>query len=200
MNCIRSSGPDQQTIKTITDGFVMKKFVFELFPVIVFFVAFKLSDFFIATAALMASMTLQILIMLYRKDPISNLQKISFVLVLVLGSVTLFLREEKFIQYKPTVLYWLTAAVFMVSALFFQKNMVKTLLSSQMKMPEAIWSRLNIGWIIFFLLMGIINLFVAEYYSQDVWATFKLFGTLGLLLVFFTIQGIYISRHIEKEA
>jgi len=174
------------------------KFLFEFFPVVVFFIIFKMYDIFYATAAIILCMLLQLIWLYVRKQPISRLQQGSFLLVVILGGVTLALRDATFIKIKPTVFYWMVSIAFFVSAWFFQKNLVKTLLGGQIELPDSVWKHLNIGWIVFFFILGILNLVVAYWFSEDVWVTFKLVGTTVLMLLFFLGQGLYISKYISK--
>jgi intracellular septation protein len=100
---------------------------------------------------------------------------------------------------KPTVLYWLFAAVLTVSMLAFRKNLVRAMMEAQVTLPEAVWGRLLVSWITFFALMGALNLVVAYNFSTDAWVNFKLFGGIGLMLVFVLLQALLLARHIEEK-
>jgi intracellular septation protein len=115
---------------------------------------------------------------------------VSLGLVVVFGGATLLLRDETFIKWKPTVLYWLFAITLFGSAQFFGKNLIRAMLSqAQMNLPEPLWARLNLAWAGFFAVMGVLNLWVAFNFSTDTWVSFKLFGSMGLMLVFIIGQG-----------
>ena len=113
--------------------------------------------------------------------------------------MTLLLQDETFIKWKPTVLYWAFAAALLGGTLFLKKNLMRALLGEQMELPEAAWSRLNWSWIVFFVCMGILNLFVAFNFSTDDWVNFKLFGGMGLMLVFVLAQGLLLSKYVEEN-
>ena len=125
---------------------------------------------------------------------------ISLGLVVVLGGLTVWLHSETFIKWKPTGLYWAMGLSLLVSQYLFGRNLLKTLLGEQLQLPEGVWYRLSLAWVAFFAAMGLINLWVAYSFSTDTWVNFKLFGGIGLMLLFTLAQGLYISRHLPEEA
>lgn len=159
------------------------KFFFDLFPVILFFVAFKLYDIFVATAVAIAASILQILWVWWRHRQIEKMMWINLMIIIVFGGATLVLQDETFIKWKPTVLYWLFATGLLVSNVIFKKNLIQTMMEKQMALPIPVWNQLNISWIIFFVVMGLINLYVAFNFPIGTWVSFKLFGATGLMLV-----------------
>jgi len=179
----------------------LMKFLFDLFPIILFFIAFKFGDIYTATIVAMVATIGQILWVYYRHRKIDAMQWISLVMIMVFGSLTIFLHDKTFIQLKPTALYWLFSAALFISAQFFSKNWIQVLMGKQVTLkPEnshSVWHRLNIAWTIFFFLMGVLNLYIAFEYSEETWVNFKLFGSTGLLVVFVILQGIWLSRHME---
>jgi intracellular septation protein len=179
------------------------KFLFDLFPVILFFVAFKFADIYTATIVAMIATIAQILWVYYRHRKIDAMQWMSLVLIVVLGALTILLQDKTFIQLKPTALYWLFAAGLFISAQFFNKNWIQVLMGKQVTLKENTarntWSQLNLAWSIFFFLMGALNLYVAFQFSEDTWVNFKLFGTTALLIVFVIAQGFWLSKHMEEE-
>jgi intracellular septation protein len=175
------------------------KFLFDIFPVVLFFIAFKVYDIYVATAVAMAATFLQIGWTWLRHRKIDNLLWVSLALIVVFGGATLLLQDETFIKWKPTVLYWLFAAVLAVAALGFRKNLIRAMMETQVTLPEAVWGRLLASWIAFFALMGALNLMVAFNFSTDAWVNFKLFGGIGLMLVFIVLQGLMLARHIEDK-
>jgi len=124
---------------------------------------------------------------------------VSLALVVVMGGLTVWLHSETFIKWKPTLLYWVMALAFAVAWVGWRKNLVRVMLGSQMTLPDAVWQRLNIAWAAFFAAMGALNLWVAYTFSTPAWVNFKLFGIMGLLLVFALAQGVYLSRHLRDE-
>lgn len=177
------------------------KFLFDIFPVILFFVAFKFSDIYVATAVAIAATIVQIGWAWFKHRKIDNMQWISLALIVVFGGATLLLRDETFIKWKPTVLYWLFATTLIVSEVIFRKNLIRSMMEKQVSAPDAIWKKLLIGWIGFFVVMGILNIYVAYEYSTDIWVNFKLFGGIGLMIAFVIGQAILLAPHMkEKEA
>jgi intracellular septation protein len=179
------------------------KFLFDLFPIILFFIAFKLADIYTATIIAMVATIAQILWVYYRHRKIDAMQWVSLVMIVVFGSLTIFLHDKTFIQLKPTALYWLFSGTLFVSAQFFQKNWIQVLMGKQITLKEssarAIWQRLNWMWATFFFCMGALNLYVAFQYSEEAWVNFKLFGSTGLLVLFVILQGVWLSRHMEHS-
>jgi len=124
---------------------------------------------------------------------------VSLVLVVVLGGLTIWFHSETFIKWKPTLLYWVMAGAFALGPLLFGKNLLRLLLGAQLQLPDPVWRRLNWAWVAFFAVMGSLNLWVAYTFSTNIWVNFKLFGSVGLMLLFTLAQGLYLSRHLPDE-
>ncbi len=180
------------------------KFLFDLFPIILFFVAFKLADIYTATIVAMVATIGQILWVYYRHRKIDAMQWISLVMIVVFGSLTIFLHDKTFIQLKPTALYWLFSGALFISAQFFQKNWIQVLMGKQVTLKEksahSVWHQLNMAWAAFFFVMGALNLYIAFEFSEETWVNFKLCGSTGLLLLFVIIQGVWLSKHMEHPS
>lgn len=175
------------------------KFLFDLFPVILFFVAYKLAGIYTATAVAIAATFAQIAWLKLRGRKVEPMMWVTLGIIVVFGGATLYLQDEAFIKWKPTVLYWLFGVVLAIAP-FFGKNFIRSVMGAQIELPEAVWSRLNWGWTTFFLFMGIANLYVAWNFPTETWVNFKLFGSTGLMLVFVIAQAFYLARHMpEKE-
>jgi len=174
------------------------KFLFDLFPVVLFFVAFKIAGIYIATAVAIAATFAQVAWLKLRKRKIEPMLWASLAIIVVFGGATLFLQDETFIKWKPTVLYWLFAAVLGGAALL-RRNLIRAMLSQHMQLPDPVWSRLNLAWIGFFALMGVLNLYVAYNYSTDLWVNFKLFGGMGLMLLFVFAQALVLGKYAEEK-
>jgi intracellular septation protein len=174
------------------------KFLFEVFPVALFFVAIQLWDIFVATAVAIAATFVQVGWLALRRKRIPSMLWASLVIIVVFGGLTLWLRDKTFILWKPTVLYWLFGAVLSGGALL-GRNLIRALLSEQMSLPEPVWRRLNWSWVGFFAFMGALNLYVAYNYSEKVWASFKLFGGIGLMLVFVVVQSALLAKYVEDK-
>ena len=176
------------------------KFLFDLFPIILFFVAYKFAGIFAATAVAIAATVGQIGWVWFRHRKVDTMLWVSLVIVTVFGGATLLFQNPTFIKWKPTVLYWFFAGALIFSAVVLKKNLIRKMLEAQMKLPEAVWGTLNLAWAGFFGLMGVLNLFIAYNFSEDTWVNFKLFGGMGLMIVFVLAQGMLLSRYIEEES
>ncbi len=175
------------------------KFLFDLFPVILFFVAFKVQGIYAATAVAIAASFAQIGWLWLRRRKIDAMLWVSLAIIVVFGSATLLLHDETFIKWKPTVLYWMFALVLSVSAVFFRKNLIRTMMGEQIQLPDPAWNKLNFSWAGFFACMGFLNLYVAFNYSTDTWVNFKLFGGMGLMLAFVIGQGFFLAKYVEPK-
>ena len=199
------------------------KILFDLLPVILFFVAYKLAGgnpeaahglatswlgggvapsqapILLATVVAILATIGQIAWVWARHRKIDTMLWISLSIILVFGGATLVFQNPTFIKWKPTALYWLFGGVLALSALLFRRNLIRKMLEAQVKLPDPVWTRLNFAWAAFFLAMGALNLYVAYNFSEAAWVDFKLFGGMGLMLAFVLAQGFYLSRHIEEE-
>jgi intracellular septation protein len=175
------------------------KFLFDFFPIILFFAAFKLYGIYTATAVAIAATFGQIGWVWLRHRKVDTMLWVSLAIITLFGGATLFLHDETFIKWKPTVLYWLFAVVLAASAGLFRKNLIRTMMEKQFTAPDFVWRNLNLSWMVFFLLMGMLNLYVAFNYSTDTWVNFKLFGSMGLMFAFVILQGLMLSKYIEEE-
>jgi intracellular septation protein len=153
----------------------------------------------LATVVVIVATMAQIVYLKLRQQKIDMMLWISLGLVIVFGGATIWFHNETFIKWKPTVLYWAMALSFWVSQAFFGRNLLQTLIGAQLELPSHVWQRLGLSWIGFFVLMGVLNLFVAYRFSTDTWVNFKLFGGMGLMLLFTLAQGVYMSRFLKPE-
>lgn len=173
------------------------KLLFDLFPIIVFFAAYKFAGIYAATAVAIAATFAQIGWVWFRHGKVDTMLWISLVLIVVFGGATLVLQDPTFIKWKPTILYWLFAVALVGAQLLFNKNLIATMMQGQLKLPDAIWLRLNLSWAGFFALMGALNLYVAYNFSEADWVNFKLFGVMGLMLAFIVLQGFMLSKYMQ---
>jgi len=200
------------------------KLLFDLFPVILFFVAYNYSEknpetaaawvsslmgdsavdikqapILLATVVVIAATVAQIIWVHLKHGKVDKMLWVSLVLVSVFGGLTLIFQDENFIKWKPTILYWVFAGSMAFASLVLKKNAIKTMLGEQLTLPEPVWNRVNFSWIGFFAFMGCLNLFVAYNFSTDTWVNFKLFGGMGLLFVFVLGQGFLLSKYVEEK-
>lgn len=176
------------------------KLLFDLFPVILFFAAFKVYDIYVATGVAIVASIAQIAWLLARGRPVAGMQWAGLAIIVVFGGMTLLLHDETFIKWKPTVLYGAFALALLVARYGFRKNLIEAMMGAQVRLPVPIWHRLNLAWAAFFVVMAAANLFVAFTFSTDTWVNFKLFGTMGLTLAFIVAQALYISRFVQEDA
>jgi len=174
------------------------KFLFDLFPVILFFAAFKAWDIYVATGVAIAATFAQVGWLKLRRRRVEPMLWASLGIIVVFGGATLALRDETFIKWKPTVLYWLFAAVLAGGMLVWRRNLIRSLLGEQIRMPDHAWAKLLWSWTAFFAAMGVVNLVVAYAFTTEQWVTFKLFGFMGLMLAFVLGQAFFLSRYVEE--
>jgi intracellular septation protein len=175
------------------------KLLLDFFPIALFFVAFKLWGIYIATGVAIVATVAQIAWFRYSTGKVEPMQWLSLGIIVVFGGATILLHNEDFIKWKPTVLYWLMAGTLAAGQLFFRKDLLKSLMGSQMDLPDAAWRVTNWSWIVFFAVMGVLNLWVAFNFDLDTWVNFKLFGGLGLMAVFVIGQALYLSRYMKAD-
>ncbi|HQN65749.1 MAG TPA: septation protein A [Methylophilus sp.] len=172
------------------------KVLFDLLPVILFFVGFKFYGIFAATAIAIATTLAMIVYSKLRHNQVDKMLLVNGAIISVLGGFTLLLHDKTYIMWKPTALYWLLAAVLLVSDLLFQKNLIRKMMESVLQPPESIWRKLNYAWALFFMVLGVVNLYVAFHYDEDTWVNFKLFGTTGLIFLFVIGQTVLLKNHL----
>lgn len=173
--------------------------LFDFLPIVLFFIAFKLWGIYVATATAIVATLVQSIFVWYKSKKISPLLLISLAAVILLGSATILLKNETFIKWKPTVVYLVFAAILWVSGKVWNKNLIKSAIGEKIRFPEAVWRRVNMAWVGFFLFMGGINGFVVLNFSTETWVNFKLFGLTGLLIVFVIVQSIVFSKYAGRE-
>jgi intracellular septation protein len=175
------------------------KFLFDMFPVILFFAVFKLYGIYGATAVAIAATVVQIGWVWFRHRKVEAMLWVSLGVIVVFGGATLLLQNETFIKWKPTVLYWLFAGSLAVASLVFKKNLIRLMMEKQMSLPEPLWGRVLASWIGFFAVMGLLNLYVAYNFSTDAWVNFKLFGGMGLMILFVIAQALMLAKHVQEK-
>ena len=153
----------------------------------------------LATVVVIVATLAQVAWLVARGRKVDLMLWVSLGLVVVLGGATIWFHSETFIKWKPSVLYWIMALAFWVSRAVFRRNLLQTLMGDQLQLPPVVWQRLNFAWIAFFGLMGLANLWVAYSFSTDTWVNFKLFGGIGLMLLFTLAQGLYLARYLQGD-
>ena len=176
----------------------MKQF-FDFIPLLVFFAVYKFYDIYTATAALMVVTVLQIAITWFTLRKLEKMHLITLGMVLVFGGFTLFFHDDAFIKWKVTVINLLFSAALLVSQFVLKKPLIKQMLGKEMQLPDAIWSRVNLAWAGFFAVVAATNTYIAFHLPQEVWVNFKVFGLLGMTLLFTVATVFYLYRHLPAE-
>ncbi|MGO3345219.1 MAG: septation protein A [Marinomonas sp.] len=176
------------------------KILFDFLPILVFFVVYKLSgDIILATAILIPASILQVGYNWLRYKKVEKMHLVSLALVVVLGGATVLFGNSEFIKWKPTIVNGLFALAFLGSQFIGERNIIERMMGEKIELPFKVWRTLNIAWVAFFLLSGAVNLYVAFSFSEEIWVDFKLFGLLGMTIVFIILQGIYLSSQIQNK-
>ncbi|NJO16026.1 MAG: septation protein A [Thioploca sp.] len=176
------------------------KLLFDFFPILLFFIAYKLYDIYVATAVIIIASLGQVGWVWLKHHRIENMHLVTLVLVVVLGGATLLLHDETFIKWKPTIVNWAFALAFLGSQFVGKKNLIQRMLESQISVTVPhVWNYLNMAWIIFFVVMGLVNWYVAFHFDTNTWVNFKLFGMMGLTLVFVIGQSFYLAQYMVTE-
>ncbi len=174
------------------------RLLLDFLPIALFFGAYKLYDIYVATAVLMAATVLQTAVIYSIDRKVATMQKATLVMILAFGALTLYLHDERFIKWKPTVLYLAIALGLTIAVWTFKKSFLKLMLGSQLELPDRVWMRLNVAWIIYCVFMAVINAYVAVFFSTEAWVDFKIWGYV-FPVAFLVGQGFYISPHLKSD-
>lgn len=174
------------------------KLLLDFLPILLFFGAYKLDGIYTATAVLMAATLLQTGYTYLTEKRLQPIHKVTFALVMGFGVLTLALHDERFIKWKPTVLYAGMAAALAYFQWVSRRNVLKLFLGSQLTLPDPVWARLGAAWVAYCAFMSAINAYVVLNYSTEAWVDFKLWGY-AFPLAFIIGQGLYIARHLRDD-
>lgn len=175
------------------------KFLFDYFPIICFFIAYKIWGVYVATAVTMGACALQNIAYWLKNRKFEKMHMITLIAVVILGGFTLIFHKAIFIKWKPSIIYWLFAIALLISHWISDKNLLHRMLGDKINLPKPVWQRLNIAWALFFIFLGGLNIYVVYHYDTNAWVNFKLFGTLGLTLIFTIGQAFYMARHMKAD-
>lgn len=180
----------------------MKKLLFDLFPLVLFFIAYRFADIYTATAVAMLAGVGQIGWLRLTKRKIEVMHWVNLGIIVVFGGATLWLHNDAFIKWKPTVLYWVFAGALLGGKLFFKRNLMQKLMGGQIDMPSVAWDKLNFSWAGFFVVCGALNLYVAfsGQFTEAQWVNFKVFGLMVLMVIFVIGQSVWLSRYMKEDA
>ncbi|MFO1351223.1 MAG: septation protein A [Gammaproteobacteria bacterium] len=176
------------------------KMLADFFPIVLFVIVYQMTkDFFLATGTIMVATTLLVAWTWYRHGRVERMPLIALALLLVFGGITLLLHDEVYLKWKVSIVNWLFGLVFLGSQFIGDKTLIERMMGSALELPMSVWARLNLAWAVFFVLMGFVNLYVAFNFDTETWVYFKLYGVLGLTLVFVVLQGFYMSRYLKPD-
>jgi intracellular septation protein len=170
------------------------KFLFDLFPVVLFFIFYKIFDIYVATAALMAATYIQIILLYLFKKKIEKMIIFTAIVITVFGGMTLFFQSNVFIMWKPSIIYWVFGLVILVANKFYNKNLIQMSLGNQVELKKQYWQNLSWSTALFFIFLGFLNIYIAQNFSEDTWVSFKLFGMTALLFLYIISVTIYIAK------
>jgi intracellular septation protein len=173
------------------------KFLGDFFPILLFFIAYKLYGIYVATAVAIAASVAQVSWHWLRHRQVPNMQLVTLALIVVLGGATLLLHDENFIKWKPTAVNWAFALAFLATSFIGKKTLIERMLGASLTLTPAVWQRLNLSWVAFFIVLGLLNIYVIYHFDTDTWVNFKLFGMTGLTLLFVLAQSVYIMRRVN---
>jgi intracellular septation protein len=177
------------------------KLLFDFFPILLFFIAYKMYDIYMATAVIIVASIVQVSWFWFKNRRVEKMHLVTLVLVIILGGATIYFQSPDFIKWKPTVVNWAFAIAFFGSQFIGKKTLLQRMLEEQITVTSKhVWVNLNIAWVLFFIFMGIINLYVAFNFEENTWVNFKLFGMMGLTLIFVFGQGFYLAKYITESS
>ncbi len=177
----------------------MFKLLLDFLPIGLFFAAYKFFNLTIATQVAIVTSLLQLIWLRITTGKVQKINLISFLSILILGGATLLFKNEIFVKWKPTVVYWALAAALLFSQMFSHKPFLQRLGENSVLLSDKIWRKLNLVWSSFFVLLGVTNIYVLYNFSTSAWVNFKLFGTLGLTIVFIILQAVYMAKHAQLQ-
>jgi intracellular septation protein len=175
------------------------QFIADYFPLLLFFVAFKVAGIYVATGVAIGASVLQIAYFRWRTGRVAVIHWFSLAIIGVFGGATLLLHDETYIKWKPTVLYWLFALTLLVGRLVFKRNLISALLKD-LTLPDAVWARITWGWVVFLAAMGAINLYVAAHFTLDTWVNFKVWGGIGMFMLAAVGTVASVARYLPEQS
>lgn len=185
----------------------------EFLPIVLFFIVYQFKGdtitvgdwthtfdgIFSATAVLMAATAISLVVSFAMTRRLEKRQIWLFLAVFVFGGATLFFRNQMFIQWKPTIFNWVLAIAFGASQFVGEKNLMQRTLGSQLQLPRQVWTRLNLIWTTNFALVGSLNLYVAYFYSEETWVSYKLYSAIGFTVLLTILTAVLVSPHLREE-
>jgi intracellular septation protein len=194
-----ANSPRRPSVSAQLQALIRMKILADFFPILLFFITFKLYDIYAATIVAIVATAVQVAYVWFRTRRVEPTHIITLVLIIVFGGATLYFKDEMFIKWKPTVVNWLFGLAFLLSQLFGSRTLIERMLGGKISLPPPVWRRLNLMWVLFFIVLGGVNVFVLYTVDTATWVNFKLFGLLGLTFLFVLLQSIYLARYAPEQ-
>lgn len=175
------------------------KQLLEFIPLILFFVVYKISGIQAAAITLMVATALQLIILKVKYGSIGKQQIIMGIAVIFFGALTAYFNEVKYLQWKVTIVYGIFALVLLIAQFGFKTPLIQKLLGKELELPIAVWNKLNLAWAGFFVICMLVNIYISQNYSEEIWVDFKSFGIIAMTLVATVATGVYIYRYLPKD-
>lgn len=169
----------------------------DFLPIVLFFIAYKYADIYVATGVIMAATLVQMAILYKLDGKLETMHKVTLALVVGFGAMTLAFHDERFIKIKPTVLYTAMGLTLAIGLWGFGKNFLRMMLGKAMVLPEPVWRNLTVAWVAYTFFMAALNAYVAYSFSTEFWVSFKLWGY-AFPLVFLLVQGLYVAKYMQE--
>lgn len=176
----------------------MKKILFDFFPIVLFFIAYKNYDLYVATAVVIAATFVQVAYSWFKYRKVETMQWVTLGLMTVMGGATLYLQDEQFIKWKLTIIEWLFGAVLLGSHFIGEKTIIEKMMGENLELPKRVWSVLNFVWALFFISVGLVNIYVMFTYTTEEWVNFKTFGVPAMMVVFILLQVIFMYKYMPE--
>lgn len=177
-------------------------FFYEIFPVFLFFMAFKFYDIYVATVVGIVTCFIQVIASRLWQGKWDNKQLLTLVIFVFFGSMTLYFHDPIFVKWKPTIVFWIFGLIILLSQFVTNRPVIRRLMENALQekamIPDAVWRNLNLLWAFFFLTLGSINLYVAYAFSNDAWVNFKFYGVTGALFLISIVQALYLMRYLSS--
>ncbi|AIL32960.1 septation protein A [Basilea psittacipulmonis] len=179
----------------------MQKIIFDFIPLLLFFIAYKFYDIYVATGVAIVASVAQILYLIIKKREIKAINYINLFVIVVFGGLTIALHDDTFIKLKPSILYGLFAIILLASKWFWNKNLITYLLKAEISLPDQVWNKLLYMWAGFLVFMSVLNIYVAfsGHFTEEQWVSFKAFGSTVLLIIFAIIQSVFLAKYIKDQ-
>ena len=178
----------------------MNKILFDFFPIVLFFIAYKIYDLYVATAVVIGATFVQVAYSWFKLRKVETMQWVTLGLMVVMGGATLYLQDEQFIKWKLTIIEWLFGAVLLGSQFIGKKTIMEKMMGANLELPKKAWSILNTAWALFFISVGAINIYVMFNYDTETWVNFKTFGVPACMAVFILLQLVFLYKYMPEPA